>query len=314
MRTRPPVIAIASAVVIASAAAAASAADSGAAREDPFVWLEQVDGERAMAWVRAEDAKTAAVLEQDARYAGLFEEALEIAEAKDRIPEPQLIGGRVLNRWQDADHVRGIWRRTSLADYQNSAPAWTTILDLDALAVAEKANWFWSGADCEEPAERRCMIGLSDGGEDAVTLREFDLRSARFVDGGFSLPRGKQDAAWQDADTLLIAREWSPGELTRSGYPFVVKRINRGGRYRRPSRCFAARPPMSASARRPSTTAAATGYSLSGVRYRFSKPNTGWSARTGRASWRCRRRRTSLRSSRAVSSSASAKTGRPTME
>jgi prolyl oligopeptidase len=214
-------------MVLASAAAAAGA-DSGAAREDPFVWLERVDDERAMAWVRAEDAKTAAVLEEDARYSGLFEEALEIAEAKDRIPEPRLIGGRILNRWQDADHVRGIWRRTSLADYQKSAPSWTTILDLDALAAAEKANWFWSGADCEERAERRCMIGLSDGGEDAVTLREFDLRSARFVDGGFSLPRGKQDAAWQDADTLLVAREWSPGELTRSGYPFVVKRIKRG--------------------------------------------------------------------------------------
>jgi prolyl oligopeptidase len=224
MRAPAPVIAIVSAMVLASAAGA----DSGAARDDPFVWLEQVDGERAMAWVRAEDAKTATVLEQDARYAGLFKDALEIAEAKDRIPDPQLIGGRILNRWQDADHVRGIWRRTSLADYRKSAPAWTTILDLDALAAAEKANWFWSGADCEEPAERRCMIGLSDGGEDAVTLREFDLRSARFVDGGFSLPRGKQHAAWQDADTLLVAREWSRGELTRSGYPFVVKRIKRG--------------------------------------------------------------------------------------
>jgi prolyl oligopeptidase len=227
MRARSPVIAIAGAVILLSAAAAA-APDTSAERADPFVWLEQVDGERAMAWVRAEDAKTAAVLEQDARYPGLFKEALELAEAKDRIPEPQLIGGRILNRWQDADHVRGIWRRTSLADYQKSAPAWTTILDLDALAVAEKANWFWSGADCEEPAERRCMIGLSDGGEDAVTLREFDLRSARFVDGGFSLPRGKQGAAWQDADTLLVSREWSPGELTSSGYPFVVKRIRRG--------------------------------------------------------------------------------------
>ena len=226
MRDRVPVIAIAIATAIVSATAAA--ADTAAAREDPFVWLEQVDGERAMTWVRAENAKTAAVLEQDPRYPGLFKEALEIAEAKDRIPVPQQIGGRIFNRWQDADHVRGIWRRTSLTDYRKAAPAWTTILDLDALAAAEKANWFWSGADCEEPAERRCMIGLSDGGEDAVTLREFDLGSARFVDGGFSLPRGKQDAAWQDADTLLVAREWSPGELTRSGYPFVVKRVKRG--------------------------------------------------------------------------------------
>jgi prolyl oligopeptidase len=228
MRDCAPVIAIVIAIAVAIVSATAAAADSAAAREDPFVWLEQVDGERAMTWVQAENAKTAAVLEQDPRYPGLFKEALEIAEAKDRIPVPQQIGGRIFNRWQDADHVRGIWRRTSLADYRKAAPAWTTILDLDTLAAAEKANWFWSGADCVEPAERRCMIGLSDGGEDAVTLREFDLGSARFVDGGFSLPRGKQDAAWQDADTLLVAREWSPGELTRSGYPFVVKRVKRG--------------------------------------------------------------------------------------
>jgi len=116
MRASPPLIAIATAMVIVSAAAA-GAADTGAAREDPFVWLEDVDGQRAMAWVRAEDAKTAAVLEQDARYPVLFAEALKIAEAKDRIPDPHLIGGQLLNRWQDADHIRGIWRRTTLADY-----------------------------------------------------------------------------------------------------------------------------------------------------------------------------------------------------
>ena len=227
MRASFPVTAIASAVIIVCAAAAV-AADTGAGREDPFVWLEQIDGERAMEWVKTENIKTAAVLEKDARYPALFKEALDIAEAKDRIPQPHLFGGQILNRWQDADHVRGIWRRTSLADYLKSEPEWTTVLDLDAVAKEEKANWFWSGANCAEPAERRCMIHLSDGGEDAVSLREFDLRSARFVDGGFSLPRGKQDAAWQGEATLVVAREWSPGELTRSGYPFVVKRIQRG--------------------------------------------------------------------------------------
>jgi prolyl oligopeptidase len=219
-----PLVALVSAAIIAGAAAAADPAP----RADPFAWLEQVDGERAMAWVSAENAKTAAVLETDARYAGLFGDALKIAQAKDRIPAPRFIGGRILNRWQDPDHVRGIWRRTSLADYKTTMPAWTTVLDLDALAAAEKSNWFWGDADCEQPAERHCMIGLSDGGEDAVTLREFDLGRARFVDGGFSLPRGKQDSAWERSDSLLVAREWTPGELTRSGYPFVVKRIRRG--------------------------------------------------------------------------------------
>lgn len=222
-----PAVSLIGAAIIAAAAAAATA-DTAPARDDPFAWLEQVDGERAMAWVEAENAKTAAVLERDPRYGDLFDQALKIAAAKDRIPEPRFIGRDILNRWQDAEHVRGIWRRTKLADYKKPAPAWTTVLDLDALAAAEKSNWFWGGADCEEPAQRRCMVGLSDGGEDAVTLREFDLRSARFVDRGFSLPRGKQTSAWEGGDSLLVAREWSPGELTRSGYPFVVKRVRRG--------------------------------------------------------------------------------------
>jgi prolyl oligopeptidase len=229
MRAATAVIVMASAVVIATSGVAAADADtSSPATRDPLLWLEQVDGARAMQWVRAENAKTAAVLDKDARYPGLFKDALEIAQAKDRIPEPRFIGGQIFNRWQDAGHVHGIWRRTTLADYQKAEPAWATVLDLDALAKGQKANWFWSGADCEEPAERFCMIRLSEGGEDAVTLREFDLHSTRFVHGGFSLPRGKQDMAWQDRDTLLVAREWAPGELTRSGYPYVVKRIKRG--------------------------------------------------------------------------------------
>ena len=228
MRAACLVIAIAGGIFMCSTGAAAGADAGSAAADDPFAWLEQVDGVRAMEWVRAENAKTAAVLDKDPRYPGLFKEALAIAEAKDRIPEPSIIGGQILNFWQDADHVRGIWRRTTSANYRKSTPSWTTVLDLDSLSKEEKANWFWSGADCEEPAERDCMIGLSDGGEDAVTLREFDLRSSRFVKDGFSLPRGKQDSAWQDGRTLLVAREWAPGELTSSGYPFVVKRITRG--------------------------------------------------------------------------------------
>ena len=207
-----------------TATAAQTPADN---TDDPFAWLEQVDSERAMAWVRAENAKTTGVLENDPRYAGLYKDALAIAQAKDRIPQPRFVGGAILNFWQDADHTRGIWRRTTLSEYRKPVPAWTTVLDLDQLAKAEHANWFWSGATCREPEERRCLIHLSDGGEDAVTLREFDVRSAGFVDGGFSLPRGKQTAAWQNRDTLLVSREWIPGEMTRSGYPFVVKRIRR---------------------------------------------------------------------------------------
>jgi prolyl oligopeptidase len=195
---------------------------------DPYIWLEQVDSPEAMTWVRAENAKTLAVLEKDARYDGFLQSARAIAQAQDRIPMPHVIRGQVYNFWQDAAHVRGIWRRTSPASYATAAPEWTTVLDLDAVAGSEKANWVWKGADCEQPAELTCMVQLSDGGEDAVTIREFDLNSGRFVANGFTLPHGKQDAAWEDAKTLLVAREWKSGEMTKSGYPYVIKRLARG--------------------------------------------------------------------------------------
>jgi prolyl oligopeptidase len=196
--------------------------------EDPFIWLEDAHGARAMAWVEAENAKTTAALESDPRFKTLYNDAKTIAEAKDRIPEPNMLGGRVWNFWQDADHQHGIWRQTNLPDFKSAAPNWRTVLDLDALSKAEKANWFWKGANCHEPEEVRCILSLSDGGEDAVTAREFDLVNGRFAEGGFSLPSGKQEIAWEDSETLLVAREWKSGELTKSGYAFVVKRIKRG--------------------------------------------------------------------------------------
>ncbi len=209
-------------------ARAAAPVEAVAEAPDPFLWLEAVHGERAMEWVASENAKTLKVLEGDPRFAGLQADALRIAEATDRIPAPEFLGGEVYNFWQDADHVRGLWRKTSVADFAAPVPNWKAVLDLDALAKTEDANWVFHGADCEWRAERRCMINLSDGGEDAVTVREFDLTTDSFVPDGFVLPKGKQRAAWASPDTLLVAREWTPGELTASGYPFVVKSVRRG--------------------------------------------------------------------------------------
>ncbi|MDQ2948675.1 MAG: S9 family peptidase, partial [Acidobacteriota bacterium] len=216
-----PFVLALSAVLNVSIAAAPSA-------EDPFLWLEEAHSERAMQWVKAENAKTDGVLERDPRFKALFHDAKVILEAKDRIPEPSIIAGQILNLWQDAQHSHGIWRQTTVADFQSATPNWRTAIDLDALSKSENANWFWKGASCREPEEQRCIVALSDGGEDAATLREFDLSKSAFVAGGFSLPSGKQEVAWQDADTLLLAREWKPGEMTRSGYAFVVKRLKRG--------------------------------------------------------------------------------------
>jgi prolyl oligopeptidase len=195
---------------------------------DPYVWLEDVSGERSMTWVKAENARTLAVLEKDPRFQGLYQDALKIVEAKDKIPAPEFLDGRIYNFWQDADHVQGIWRRTSLKGYAAASPGWTTVLDVDALAKAEGKHWVWEGAACREPEETDCIVSLSDGGEDAATEREFDLGTSTFVSGGFVLPTSKQQVIWQDKDHLLVARDWGPGTMTESGYAYIVKRVARG--------------------------------------------------------------------------------------
>jgi prolyl oligopeptidase len=206
------------------------AMSSAAPPQDPHVWLENVFAPDALAWVGNENQRTLGILEADPRYAGLYADALRIAEATDRIPMPNLLGDRIANLWQDASHVQGIWRQTSLASYRGATPEWRTLIDLDQLSAAENHKWVWKGEDCEPTAERRCLIALSEGGEDAVAVREFDLDSASFVQGGFTLPTSKQDVTWATPDSLLVARDWGAGTLTTSGYPFVVKRLARGHR------------------------------------------------------------------------------------
>lgn len=197
-------------------------------QDDPYQWLEKLDSQESLQWVNTENAKTLGVLEKDRRFAGFYRDALALAQAQDRIAMPNQLDGKIFNFWQDAQHVKGIWRYTTAAQYQRPSPRWTTVLDLDQLSKKDKANWVWKGADCDDARQQRCLISLSDGGEDAVVIREFDTRTAQFVQGGFSIPKGKLRAAWQDSNTLLVAREWQPGALTTSGYPYAVKRVQRG--------------------------------------------------------------------------------------
>ena len=214
--------------LIIAAAMAGAGGVSAETTGDPYLWLEDVSSPKALAWVEAHNAKSTAVLQADPHYQRFYSQALEILQAKDRIPTGQFIGGQIYNFWQDNDHVRGLWRRTSAQSYATGKPEWETVLDLDALAASEKANWVWKGANCSRPLERRCLIHLSDGGEDAVTVREFDLGSKSFVKGGFVLPKGKQRVDWENENTLLLSREWKPGDLGRTGYPYIAKRIQRG--------------------------------------------------------------------------------------
>ena len=209
-------------------AAAQAPANAEASADDPYIWLEEWTTPRVMAWVEAHNATTLSRLEADPRYASLYNDALAIAGAKDRIPSPSFVHGEVFNFWQDPDHLRGIWRKTSLADYRTDNPTWTTVLDIDAINKAEGKSFVWKGASCLPPDEKRCLVQLSEGGEDAVEVREFDLDSNSFVAGGFNLPKSKQDVTWEDQDHILVAAEWTPGDLTGSGYPYIVKRLTRG--------------------------------------------------------------------------------------
>ena len=196
---------------------------------DSYVWLEDVEGERAMAWVKDHNTHSLGVLQGDPRYEPLHQQALAIVQARDRIPAPGFThDGHIDNFWQDAQHVRGVWRRTTLDSYKTAEPQWETVLDIDALAEAESANWVYKGSTCLAPEERYCLISLSNGGKDAVTLREFDSVTRSFVEGGFVLPESKGGATWLNKDTLLISRDFGVGTLTNSGYPMIVKRMMRG--------------------------------------------------------------------------------------
>ena len=195
---------------------------------DPFQWLEDIDSPRAMAWVEAQNAKTHVRLEEDPRYEVFRKEALAIFTAKDRIAMPRFRAGGIDNFWQDGTHIHGIWRHTTLASYKTADPQWQTLLDLDALSKAEGKNWIWKGANCLKPAQTLCLVHLSNGGSDAVEDREFDTTTGKFVDGGFHFPNAKQNASWIDKDTLIVSRPWTPDEVTKSGYAYVVKIVKRG--------------------------------------------------------------------------------------
>ena len=215
-------------IVTSLAMPTALAADSAPEPADPHQWLEEVAGERQLEWVKARNAEAVAALAAGDAFTTLEERLLAILDSKEKIPYVSKIGDRYYNFWQDAAHPRGLWRRTTLADYRSPEPAWETVLDLDALGKAEGENWVWHGARVLAPDDRLCLVSLSRGGADADVVREFDLTTKRFVEGGFTLPEAKSRVAWRDEDSLFVATDFGPGSLTDSGYPRTVREWARG--------------------------------------------------------------------------------------
>jgi prolyl oligopeptidase len=193
--------------------------------DDPFLWLEDVDGARATAWADEQSLTTMARF-GDARFAADRDELCTLLDRPDNLPVPGRRGGLLYNFWKDADHPRGIWRRTTLDSYRTEAPQWDVLLDLDALATAEAEDWIWQGAATLPPEHACAILRLSRGGSDAVVLREFDLTARQFVADGFALPEAKGGVVWLDQDTLLLST--ALGGATASGYARTVRLWRRG--------------------------------------------------------------------------------------
>lgn len=197
--------------------------------QDPYIWLEEARSEEALDWVRAENTRTLAALETDPRFEELKAEALAIFDSEDRIPFVSFRPDGLYNFWQDKDNPKGVLRRTTLESYQTDNPEWEVVLDIDALAAAEGKEWVYSGSSCLPPAQNKCMIALSDGGEDATIMREFDMATKSFVEGGFVIEEKSQGGvSWIDEDTLLVGRDFGEGTLTESEYPFTSRVWKRG--------------------------------------------------------------------------------------
>jgi len=196
--------------------------------DDPYRWLEDLDGDAALAWVRERNAETLGRLTAAPGFARFRDDLRDVLDSTARIPYPSWHDGHLYNFWKDRDHPRGLWRRTTLSEYRTADPDWEILVDVDALAAREEENWIWQDATLLRPAGRRCLVRLSRGGSDAAVVREFDLDERAFVPDGFTLPAAKSAVCWIDADRIYAGTDTGPGSLTASGYPRLVREWRRG--------------------------------------------------------------------------------------
>ncbi|MGQ4660418.1 prolyl oligopeptidase family serine peptidase [Lysobacter sp. F6437] len=225
--------AVQAAILVTGLAAAGASHAQEPAVTDPYLWLENVEGEKALDWVKARNAVTEAELAATPEFKQLETQIRAILDSDAKIPYVGKIGDHYYNFWKDAQHERGLWRRTTLESYRTDDPEWETVIDLDALNKAEGENWVWHGADCLPPEYQRCLVALSRGGADADVTREFDLAGKQWVEGGFFRDEAKGGLGWIDRDNVYVFTDFGPdadgqSTLTESGYPRIVKRWTRG--------------------------------------------------------------------------------------
>jgi prolyl oligopeptidase len=209
---------------------------------DPFLWLEDIHGQRALDWVKQANAATSKRFVDNADFARTRDRILEVLDSQARVPDVQRMGDHLYNFWRDKAHPRGVWRRTTLAEYRKAQPQWETLLDVDALNRTEGKRWVFKGAQCLKPEYVRCLLSLSPDGGDAVAVREFDIPSKAFVSDGFALPVAKSEVAWIDADHIYVGTDFGPGSMTESSYPRIVKQWQRGTPLAAASTVYAGKP------------------------------------------------------------------------
>lgn len=196
---------------------------------DPYLWLEDVTADRSLDWVRERNARTVGEYTENSEFSALEARILELLDTDARIPYVALRGDYLYNFWRDGEHKRGIWRRTSLAEYRSEDPQWDVLLDVDELAEREGENWVWAGASVLRPAQTRALLSFSRGGADASVVREFDLDTRQFVtDNPFDVPEAKTSISWIDEDSVYVGTDFGDGSMTDSGYPRIAKRWHRG--------------------------------------------------------------------------------------
>jgi prolyl oligopeptidase len=216
-------------IIAAAAAVLTTAAVAQTKSDDPYLWLEDINGARAIAQVKQWNQATEDLLTKNPAFEQYRKRALAILDDEHQIAAPEdVLGDNVTNLWRDAKNPRGLWRISSLAAYVSGKPEWRTLIDVDALGKAEGKSWVWHGADCLAPDYQRCLVSLSPGGTDADVVREFDITTGKFVDGGFTVPDAKSTISWVDRDHLLVATDYGKDSLTKSGYPRIVKYWTRG--------------------------------------------------------------------------------------
>ncbi|WP_244521623.1 hypothetical protein [Bradyrhizobium sp. DOA9] len=184
--------------------------------DDPYLWLEEREGRRALRFVARQNTKTLEAF----CGAAFTRDRARLRMAYDRyelIPRFIRAGAFIYHLFTNADNPRGLLRRTTLAEFKSAQPSWDSLIDIDQLAASEGQDWLLSWI-AVLPAGARMILALSAAGREAVTLREFDLTNRNIDPRGFYLPKAISDIAWLGPDEVLLSSTFGTNMTSTAGH------------------------------------------------------------------------------------------------